>query len=444
MMRHFGLKAAALAAGIMLIAASHASAQCTHNPLISISNAGAGPWTGSHTMTGTEDNTINSAACTGCFFSGHNNQREVVFSFVAPTSGLYVVDTLTSTLGGADTKLWIFTNCASPAATNVANNDDISGSNFLSSTPATLTAGTTYFIMVEGWNSTTAGETAVVNIAFAPPPPANDTCAGATVIATLPFNDGLNLGFANHESTDNSASVTAGGGLGRDVFYAFTPTTTGDYRYACGGTAGTVDVGIGIFTGACGSLTEIAAVDDFNAETLFTTLTSGTAYTFIAEGYNAATTGTIGVVLSGPVAAATSGGDACASAIPVATVPFTDAGIDMSRNANWLNWGGITYAGDRTYSFTAPTADTFRFTVTPVTSTFDPMLIGLANNCGTLALFCPTCAADNTGAGQADYMDMAMTAGQVGIVVFQDFTGAGGTADFNIQVATSVPNWSEM
>lgn len=443
--RSFGLKAVALAVAIFGFAVAESAAQCTHSPQVVVSNAGPGPWSGTYTFVGGEQNTINStSAIAGCFFSGHANQPEVVFEFVAPATGPYTIDTEGSTLGGdPDTKLWIFTDCSNPTGTHVGCDDD-GGTGFLSVTTVNLTGGTTYFMSVEAWLATTNGEVADINIAFAPPPPANDLCSGATPL-TLPFAEDVNLAVCGDEGLDNTASAGVGGGGGRDVFYTFTPATTGNFRFI----ASDVDSGIAHYTGSCGALTEVAAVDDtFAGEAATWNLTSGTPYTLIAEGFDGAVTGIMRVAFNAVSSSPSTGFDDCATPQNVAAVPFTETGVDISGNANWLNWGGQSTAGDQIYRFTAPSAGAFDFIASPTSVGFDAMMIGLTDDCVTLAQFSPTAASDSNGAfnGTAGSGDESfgaiMTAGQVIKVYVQDFNFFGGTMDFSIVASSSVGDWS--
>jgi len=445
MKRSFGLKAVAIAAVIMGFAVAESAAQCTHTPQVVVPNAGPGPWSGNHVIAGTEQNTIDSGLTTGtglCFFSGATNQPEVVFEWTCPATGIYSVDTLTSTLGGADTKLWVFTNCADPVGSQVACNDD--ASTFLAELTTSLTSGTTYFFSVEGWDATTAGQTANLNIAFAPPPPVNDVCAGATPL-TLPFAEDVNLALCNDEGLDNTASAGFGGGGGADVFYTFTPATTGNYIFIAAG----VDSGVAHYTGSCGALTEVAAVDDTTGgESATWNLTSGTAYTLLAEGFDGAVTGTMRVAFNAASSSPSTGNDDCATPLNVAAIPFTQSGLDISGNANWLNWGGQSNAGDQIYRFTAPGAGGYTFLASPTTVGFDAMMIALNDNCATLTLFPGSAPADANGAfngtaGSGDEsFELTMTAGQSAIVYVQDFNFFGGTMDFSITGTSSVGDWS--
>jgi len=441
MKRSFGLKAVALAVAIMGFAVAESAAQCSHTPQVVVSNAGPGPWTASYTFTGAETDVINSEL-SSCLTG--TDTPETVFEFTAPATGIYNFDTLTSTLGGdPDTQMWIFTNCGDPVGTEVGCSDDISGADFLSAATVSLTASTTYFIAVEAWLTTTNGEVAVLNIEFAPPPPANDLCAGATPL-TLPFTETANLALCNDEGLDNTASVGAFGGLGADVFYTFTPATTGSYAFLATG----VDAGIAHYTGSCGTLTEVAAVDATGGgEKATWTLTSGTAYTFMAEGYDPSVTGVMTVAFNAVSGAPSTGFDNCNTPHQVNVSPFTET-IDMSGNVNWVNFGGQSAAGDQTYRFTAPAAGGYTITASPTLVGFDAMLILLADNCTTLGLFSAGSASDANGSfngtpGSGDEsFEAIMTAGQSVIAVVQDFNFFGGTMDFSIAGTSNVAEWS--
>jgi hypothetical protein len=448
----FGLKSVALAVAIMGIAVANSAAQCTHSPQVVVSNAGPGPWTGSHTFTGTEANTIDTTPEIGdglCFVSGATDQPEVVFQFTAPATDSYSIDTLTSTLGAnpsfADTKLWIFTDCSNPQGTSVACNDDAFPGETLSQVVAPLSGGVTYFVAIEAWDFTGVGQIANLNIDVAPLPPANDLCSNATPL-TLPFAEDVNLAFCNDEGLDNSVSAGQGGGLGRDVFYTFTPATTGNFIFL----GQDVDSGLAYYTGTCGSLTEVGALDDFiGPETATWNLTSGTAYTLMAEGFDASVTGTMRVAFNAESSTPSTGFDDCATPHDVTVSPFVETGVDISGNLNYLNWGGQSAAGDQIYRFTAPSAGDYTFLASPTSVGFDAMMIGLQDECVNFNLFeDPTSISNSSGAfngtpGSGDEsFESIMTAGQSIIVYVQDFNFFGGTMDFSITGTSSVADWS--
>lgn len=92
--------------------------------------------------------------------------------------------------------------------------------------------------------------------------PANDECAGAASIGPLPYHTAQNTRLATPNPGDRSLPC-ADSGRGKTVWYRYTAdidrvvvftsyfSTPGDY-----------DVAFGLYTGSCGSLTEVACNDD--------------------------------------------------------------------------------------------------------------------------------------------------------------------------------------
>ena len=85
----------------------------------------------------------------------------------------------------------------------------------------------------------------------------NDECGGALPIG-LGFTNGVNTGATTSPQTGSCGS------MGDDVWYAFTPGSTGGATVSlCApGTAANFDTVIAAFLGPCGALTEIACNDD--------------------------------------------------------------------------------------------------------------------------------------------------------------------------------------
>ncbi|MFQ6093810.1 MAG: hypothetical protein ACE5OR_14240, partial [bacterium] len=90
----------------------------------------------------------------------------------------------------------------------------------------------------------------------------NDECDQATVVAGIPFTDSINTRICTSNPGDPVLSCADGGG-GKTVWYTFTPT---DEVFVSINTRGSspddYDTALGLFTGSCGGLVEIACNDD--------------------------------------------------------------------------------------------------------------------------------------------------------------------------------------
>src|SRR5690242_10635242 len=108
------------------------------------------------------------------------------------------------------------------------------------------------------------------------PAPANDLCANAIVISSLPYTSAsIDKTLATESGGDPTFSVagtgTIAGGAAvfNTTFWTYTPGSNQRVRFSCSNSS----VALGVFTGSCGSLTEIASwTDGVTLE-----LTSGTA-----------------------------------------------------------------------------------------------------------------------------------------------------------------------
>ena len=126
-----------------------------------------------------------------------------------------------------------------------------------------------------------------LDVQFASTPPANDQCSGAVTVSSS--------GYTNTQST---ASATSTGdpapgcvsGFGNGVWYKYTPASSG--RIVVDTMGSDFDTGLAIYTGTCGSLTQVACDDDNggNRTSLITSsVTAGTTYCILAGGHNGLT-----------------------------------------------------------------------------------------------------------------------------------------------------------
>ncbi|CAH0156504.1 T9SS type A sorting domain-containing protein [Chryseobacterium sp. Bi04] len=142
-----------------------------------------------------------------------------------------------------------------------------------------LTAGDTYYVRVYSYGG--AGEAQSFNLCIGtiPPPPANDECSGALTAAAFPYsytqsdaagasNNGAYLEECTNGMNDGTWFTFTGDGSTFDI----TVTTPADSYF---------DSQIGVFSGACGSLTCVDTIDGNGAgetETISIPTVAGTAY----------------------------------------------------------------------------------------------------------------------------------------------------------------------
>ncbi len=170
------------------------------------------------------------------------------YTFTPSTTNTYQFQTCNPPTATAtsDTILTIFTStgaCGGPF-TSFACNDD--GCGLKSLVSASLTAGTTYYILAYKYSTTLplVTDTIQVQVSIAPtptptpttpPPPGNETCAGPIALSlnTL-VNGSLASSVNDYQLAAGSACFTgvvqtASTAVGRDVVYSFTPSSSGNY-----------------------------------------------------------------------------------------------------------------------------------------------------------------------------------------------------------------------
>ncbi|MBH8570613.1 fibronectin type III domain-containing protein [Microvirga sp. STS02] len=179
-----------------------------------------------------------------------------------------------------------------------------------------LTPNTSYTITITT-NCSNGGTSSPVTFVFTSPaastatPPANDNCSGAIALTsgtTCTTTMGTTVG-----ATQSQASITCGGYTGNsddDVWYSFVASATSHTVTVTGN--GTFDAVVDVRSGTCASSTNIGCSDATTAggiETAtLTGLTVGSTYYVRVYTYDAGTTGTFTICVTG----GSSGGTTCA------------------------------------------------------------------------------------------------------------------------------------
>jgi len=193
-----------------------------------------------------------------------------------------------STCGSSyNTDLMLYTNaCGSPGNAilcssganpfNCAGN--LAGLSFIAPT------NNTYYILASGVGSASGTLSIVANV----PPPANDMCRGAVAMTNGVVYSTTNTTYATSIEDPIPSCMP---NFGRGVWYSYTPAVNGQVGVTtCGSSFPT---GLAVYTGACGSLTEVACSQNsgaycnsgYNADINFYG-TAGTTYYVLAGGVN--------------------------------------------------------------------------------------------------------------------------------------------------------------
>lgn len=210
------------------------------------------------------------------------------FAYTAGASTYIAIDTCGSSY---DTALMVFDACG---GLEVACNDDGSCGT-QSEVDFIPVAGTTYFIRVGGWTTSVGAGT--LNISEALTPLVNDECAFA-----LPVGGGTSLtdtSLATTSAQPWSCSGTTIFSHGRDLWFSYTPASSGDFTINTCNPGTAFDTVLEVFTGDCGALSVAACNDDvacaFGSFRSAVTLCglAGQTYTFRIGSYAAGASGLV-------------------------------------------------------------------------------------------------------------------------------------------------------
>jgi hypothetical protein len=127
----------------------------------------------------------------------------------------------------------------------------------------------------------------VVNVSATP----NDLCAGAIVVGGLAYTNAQSTVAATSQDDPMPSDMNT---FGNGVWYRFTAPSNG--RLAVDTRGSDFDTGLGIYTGNCGNLIELASNDDTDSgddddlcSELSVAVTKGTSYSILAGGWDAET-----------------------------------------------------------------------------------------------------------------------------------------------------------
>jgi hypothetical protein len=317
--------------------------------------------------------------------------------------------------------------------------------------------------------------------------PANDQCAGAEVIngaGPYPVFSAVTADVTDATTTGDPPAPSCQTQQSRSIWYRFTPNATGTYIISsCSfdGTSTTVDDTImAIYTsstGACGGVfTELPTagtsdgcgddecVSEVLQASIMTTLTGGTTYFIVVWEYDATapTAGNTAVQLKISQMLPPAN-DSCATPTTL-SLDTPIVGTNMNAFDDYQLSGAACFTGvaqnasaasgrDVVYSFTAPVAGNYSFTVTNY-STLSNLVVYAATSCPAATPGVPvvvaTCAAasnrHNSGTSE-EIKCLALTANQTAFVIVDESTlsdpdigGSGFTIEANLCIQESEAN----
>jgi hypothetical protein len=337
-------------------------------------------------------------SCASSTISCSSGVKGTWYSFTAPTAGTYaIVSTLTS--GTGNPSIGVFSACG----TEIACNNPCGGTQTIVN--QVLTAGQQILFRAGGCADTQLTWSVNVGISGAccdagtgvctsstggaagcpagnsyqgdgtsctpnncpqPPPPSNDTCAGAIALTINVAYQGSNV-----TATDDASNIpTCQSNSHKGVWFTFTPAVSGDYLVSsCGST---FDCILSVWSGAdCNSLTSVACDDDScdgsaagsdvpnpgpsdpgagtAAKIASVTLTAGQTYRIMLSSYST-NSGSFGIVVQCPTcptgvccrgatcSTSITSPAACSASIPAGSV----AGAYFATTGSTCNGGSTT------------------------------------------------------------------------------------------------------
>ena len=188
---------------------------------------------------------------------------DVWYSFVAPAGGAVTISTSAGTISDGGMSLYSATACNSGLTQMVC--DDDSGPGLMPEITQTgLTPGNTYYVRFWKYSSGTG----TFNICISTPAaaPANDNCAGATALTVNPdLNCTTTTAGTVSGATASPDGNTCSGTDDDDVWFSFVATGTSHYVDLLNVAGSTTDMYHAVYTGTCGSLTQLYCSDADNS-----------------------------------------------------------------------------------------------------------------------------------------------------------------------------------
>jgi hypothetical protein len=309
---------------------------CTSQLGSGVVSVGSLPYSTSGTTCGSgNDITSANAVTTGCSSSSYYSGEDQVFVFTPTTSGNI---TISLTSGGTYTGLMLYNTCPMSCAGGSGCVGSATGSSGNKTLVACVTAGTTYYLILDSFAAPTCN--AYSNLSISAPgavsASSNDACAAPTPLsATGSFSANTNVYTA--DTPGNLTSVFCGS-IENNQWFSFTATSTsasfsvsGVGGAACGAGVQAQVFSVSTTTGVCSSCNSFTSVStpcynpgNFTSGSVTATgLTVGQTYYLMVDGN------------AGAQCNFTIGGWSLAP-LPVVLMSFT--GEAYSTEINKLNW----------------------------------------------------------------------------------------------------------
>ena len=222
------------------------------------------------------DDVLFGATNTGATDSGVGNAANDLWYAYSGAAGDITVTTCAAT--GYDTNLLVFSDCGT---TLVTENDDSGCAGFRSTVTFTADGTSTYYIVVDGYNTSSGSFQLAATCDITITPPANDLCANAEGLTIGGSVSGTTAG-ALEENTNEKPGCDPFGTIA-DVWYSVTlPASTNTLTVTTTVSGASTEANAAIYTNDCVILDAniLACGDDggLAGEVLVITGTAGTTY----------------------------------------------------------------------------------------------------------------------------------------------------------------------
>ncbi|MEM6990923.1 MAG: hypothetical protein AAF721_10510 [Myxococcota bacterium] len=319
---------------------------------------------------------------------------DVVYFWTAPDTRTFTIDTLGSDY---NTVLYALSDCG---GTELACNDQAFSTD-QSSVQLSATEGTTYAIVVDGWDGATGDH--VLNIT-----PSSASCSQADLGNSI----GASVSTGDNAGAGNDFSLTACTlSSGEDVALSWIAPSTGHFQFDTLGS--NYDTVVGLYGGCSGPA---LACDDQGGggggqSLLVHPVTAGAAYVIVVDGFNNAT-GSYNLNITPQLDVCNGGDIGSAVGIGIGSGSTVGAGDDTQPGCT------ATTGDDLAFQWTAPTTDNYR--VDTFGSDFNTVL-SVRDGCGGAELVCN----NQAGGGDQSQVTFAATEGTTYSIVVDGFAESG-------------------
>lgn len=400
------------------------SVRCGTPPAAPANNECAGAYSltinAGNTCTSQTGGTLNgataSAQTTTC--NATYDDDDVWYSFVATGTSH---DLTISNVAGNNTDLYhaVFAGpCGSlsnPLTCQDANSSSLTG----------LTIGTTYFVRIYTWGTTTGANTTFSVCVTTPVNP----CSSLTNIASCgsTINATIASGTGSFGGTSSCGFTTSG----RELIYTFTPATTGSYGIQQFSSFAFIDYQYKAVSAGCSS-TGWTCIDDISGagSSPLVTLTAGVQYYILLDPESTAG-GNISFAITCPPVnpcTTTTNVASCGTTINTTIAPGTGS---YGTSACGFTTGGV----EKIYTFTPATTGNYLIQQFSSFAFIDYQFKAVSAGCSSTGW---TCVDDISGAGTSAGA-MALTAGVQYYILLDPESTAGGNVSFSILCPPTPP-----